>query len=209
MISTLMISDMEKSIDPSQYANQKGISLQHYLIKMIHQILSDIDNNSKGEVNAILATLFDWKEAFPRQCPKLGIEAFMKCGVRPSLIPSLINYFQNRSMKVKWHGVKSTERKLNGSGPQGSTFGVWEYLAQSNDNANCVPVNYRYKFVDDLTVLEKINLITVGLTSFNFKSSIPSDIPVDYQFIPPENLNTTQYIEDIKKWTYEKKMKLN
>ena len=32
---------------------------------------------------------------------------------------------------------------------------------------------------------------------------------MDYQFIPPENLNTTQYIGDIKKWTYEKKMKLN
>ena len=162
LISELMISDMEDSIDPAQYANQKGISLQHYLIKMINQILSDTDKNSKFEVNAVLATLIDWKEAFPRQCPKLGIEAFLECGVRPSLIPLLINYFQNRSMKVKWHGVKSSERKLNGSGPQGSTFGVWEYLAQSNKNANFVPLKNKYKFVDDLSILEKINLLTVG-----------------------------------------------
>ena len=67
---------------------------------MIDKILSDTDNNSRGEVNAVLATLYDWKEAFPRQCPKLGIEAFIKCGVRPSLIPLLISYLQNRTYHV-------------------------------------------------------------------------------------------------------------
>ena len=91
LVAELMISDMLKCLDPSQYANQKSLSLQHYLIKMIHQILSDKDNSSKGEVTAVLATLYDWKEAFPRQCPKLGVEAFMKCGVRPSVIPLIIN----------------------------------------------------------------------------------------------------------------------
>ena len=40
---------------------------------MIDKILSDTDNRSKGEVNAVIATLVDWKEAFQRQCPKLGI----------------------------------------------------------------------------------------------------------------------------------------
>ena len=86
MIAEIIISDMSDLLDPSQYANQKQLSLEHYLIKMINKILSDTDNNSKGEVNAVLATLYDWKEAFPRQCPKLGVEAFMKCGVRSSLI---------------------------------------------------------------------------------------------------------------------------
>ena len=58
-------------------------------------------------------------------------------------------------MTVKWNGLKSTERKLNGGGPQGAIFGLWEYLAQSNDNSDCVNPDYRFKFVDDLTVLEK------------------------------------------------------
>ena len=44
---------------------------------MINKILSGTDNNSKGEVNAVLATLYDWKEAFPRECPKLGVEEFI------------------------------------------------------------------------------------------------------------------------------------
>ena len=100
LVAELMISDIMTDLDISQYANQKGVSLQHYLIKMINRILTDTDKSSKGEVNAVLATLVDWKEAFPRQCPKLGVEAFIKCGVRGSLIPLLINYLQGRTMKV-------------------------------------------------------------------------------------------------------------
>ena len=103
-----------ENLDPSQYANQKGVSLQHYLIKMINVILSDTDNSSKGEANAVIAALIDWKEAFQRQCPKLGIESFVKCGVRSSLIPLLVNYLQDRTMKVKWNGLTSSERNLNG-----------------------------------------------------------------------------------------------
>ena len=137
LISRLMISDMKKHIDPSQYANQKGLSIQHYLIKFIDRILQSIDENSKKETCAVLATLVDWKQAFPRQCPKLGLESFIRNGVRPSLIPVLISYFQERKMKVKWHGKLSSERKLKGGGPQGSSFGLWEYLSEWNDNADC------------------------------------------------------------------------
>ena len=209
MIAELMISDIMKYLDPSQYANQKGVSLQHYLIKMINRILSDTDNNSKGEVNAVVATLYDWKEAFPRQCPKLGIESFIKCGVRSSLIPLLINYLQDRTMKVKWQGLTSTERQLNGGGPQGATFGIWEYLTQSNNSADCVNQDYRYKFVDDLSVLEKINLLVIGLASFNCHTQVPSHIPAHNQFIPAENLESQNYIYKIKEWTDNQKMILN
>ena len=69
LVAELIISDMANLLDKSQYANQKDLSLQHYLVKMINKILFDTDNNSQGEVNAVLATLYDWKEAFPRQCP--------------------------------------------------------------------------------------------------------------------------------------------
>ena len=144
MIGELLVSDIMENLDPAQYANQQGVSLQHYLIKMINVILTDTDNSRKGEANAVIASLIDWKEAFPRQCPKLGVEAFIKCGVRNSLIPLLVNYLQDRTMTVKWNGKISTERKLNGGGPQGATFGIWEYLAQSNNSADCMDPNCRY-----------------------------------------------------------------
>ena len=209
MIGELLVSDIMENLDPAQYANQQGVSLQHYLIKMINVILTDTDNSRKGEANAVIASLIDWKEAFPRQCPKLGVEAFIKCGVRNSLIPLLVNYLQDRTMTVKWNGKISTERKLNGGGPQGATFGIWEYLAQSNNSADCVDPNYRYKFVDDLTILEKVNLLLVGLASHSFKTDIRSDIPVHNQFIPAEHLKTKEYLEKIKDWTKEQKMILN
>ena len=40
LISDLIISDMKHKFDPSQYVNQKGVSTQHYLIGMIHRILT-------------------------------------------------------------------------------------------------------------------------------------------------------------------------
>ena len=46
--------------------------------KMIHRILSALDNNSKKETYAVIANLIDWSKAFPRQCPKLGVESFIK-----------------------------------------------------------------------------------------------------------------------------------
>ena len=102
LISRLIISDMKAKLDPSQYANHPGLSIQHYLIRLIDRILEALDKNSKGDKCAVLATLVDWKQAFPRQCPKLGVESFLKNGVRPALIPLLVNYFQGRQIKVKW-----------------------------------------------------------------------------------------------------------
>ena len=197
---------MKKKLDPSQYGNQKGISIQHYLVKFVDKILEAIDTNKSV---AVLATLVDWKEAFSRQCPKLGIESFIENGVRPSLIPLLINYFQGRQMKVKWHGSFSETRELRGGGPQGSTFGIWEYLSQSNDNANCVSEKERFKFVDDLTFLEVIYLLNVGMATYNVKQHIPSNIPTHNQLIPSKHLKSQQHLNVINDWTKSKKMKLN
>ena len=54
-----------------------------------------------------------------------------------------------------------------GGGPQGGTFGVWEYQSQSNYNADCVTEDDHFKFVDDLTVLEIITLVNIGFASYN------------------------------------------
>ena len=209
IIFKMMIEDMKAKIDPSQFGNQKGLSIQHYLVKVIDKILETLDKKSKSDNCAVLATLVDWKEAFPRQCPKLGIESFIRNGVRPALIPMLINYFQGRQMQVKWHGEMSNVRELKGGGPQGSTFGLWEYLSQSNDNANCLDESERFKFVDDLTFLEVIYLLNVGLATYNVRQHIPSDIPSHNQIIPAVNLKSQQHLHIINNWTKKNKMKLN
>ena len=98
LISELIISDMKEKLDPSKYGNQHGLSIQHYLVNMIHKILVDLETT---EVTAVLDTFVDWKDAFPNQCPALGLKAFFDCSVRSSLIPVLISYFQNRTVQVK------------------------------------------------------------------------------------------------------------
>ena len=200
---------MEAKLDPSQFGNQCGISIQHYLIQMVHKILSALDNNIKGDVFAVIANLIDWNSAFPRQCPMLGVESFMQNGVRPSLIPVLVNYFQERKMSVKWHGCFSVPKDIKGGGPQGATIGLLEYLSQSNNSADCVNVEDRFKFVDDLTILEIVNLLTVGLTSYNLKDHIPSDLPTHGQFIPAQNLKSQDWLNTIDDWTENQKMLIN
>ena len=96
-------------------------------------------------------------------------------------------------MVVKWHGVLSTQKNINGGGPQGATLGILEYLSQSNNNADMVNESDRFKFVDDLTTLEIVDILSVGLTSYNVKQHIPSDIPTDFNFIPSENLKSQQH----------------
>ena len=82
MISELMVSDMKQKMDQSQYGNSKGISVQHYLVKMLHKILTQLDNNSGGDTFAVIAALIDWKQAFPRQCPTLGVHFCFVCYCR-------------------------------------------------------------------------------------------------------------------------------
>ena len=130
----------------------------------------------------------------------------MKNGVRPSMIPLLVNYFQDRQMSVMWHGCQSVPRRINGGGPQGATLGILEYLSQSNNSSDCVSQEDRFKFVDDLTVLEIVNLLTIGISSFNIKNQVPSDILDNNQFIPSCNLKSQDFLDEINVWT---KMKIN
>ena len=176
---------------------------------MVHKILCAVDRNSQEEAYAVILSMIDLSQAFDRQSHYLGIKSFIQNGVRPSLIPVMMNFFQGRTMVVKWKGAKSSTRPLNGGGPQGGTLGITEYTSQSNDNADFVNGDEKYKSIDDLSLIELINLISRGLTSFNCKFSIPSDIATGYNYLPPKKPNTQLYLEKKSKWTDSKQMKLN
>ena len=209
IICEMVVDDMVAKMDPSQYGNLKNTSIQHYLVSLMNRIMSSLDRNSKGDIFANCITFYDYSKAFSRQCHKLGVDSFIKNGVRPSLIPLLINYCQNRRCRIKWRGHLSKERLLPGSVAQGSVLGNWEYLSQTNDNTDHIPPDDRWKWVDDLTTIEIVDLITVGLSSYNFKRHVASDIPIHGQFVAPENLKTQQYITTLNLWSIEHKMKLN
>ena len=151
----------------------------------------------------------DWSKAFDRQIHKLGVQSFIKNGVRPTLIPLLVSYFQERKMFVKLHGLKSTTRDLPGGGPQGCTFGLLEYKSNSNDNVNHVIIDIRFKFVDDLSILEKLNLVLIGLSSYNFRNHVASDVGINDKYLPSCHINSQNYLDQVENWTEVNQMKLN
>ena len=201
---------MEATRDPSQYGNEKQISAQHYLIKMLNRILTAVDRNSKNEAFAVLVTMVDWSQAFDRLSHKLGIQSFIENGVRSSLIPILVSFFKNRKMKVKWNKTSSSMHNLNGGGPQGGLMGILEYLSQTNSNTDFIDPEDKFKFIDDLSILEIINLIIQGLTSFHFKSQVASYINIKHnQFLPQGNLESQTHLNKLSEWTNAHMMKLN
>ena len=112
-------------------------------------------------------------------------------------------------MSVKWHSCWSVPRRVAGGGPQGAMLGLLEYLSQSNNCVDMVNESERFRFIDDLSVLEIVNLLTLGLTSFNLKIQVPNDIPIHNQYVAPQNLKSQQWLEEINTWTKNQKMKIN
>ena len=118
------------------------------LVSLVNGILTLLDNNT--DPTAVIAAMVDWSNAFDRQDPTQTIQKFLKMGVRPSLITVLISYLTEIMMTVKFNGEASDVHQLIGGGPQGTLLGGIEYMVESNDDANCVEREDRFKYIDDL-----------------------------------------------------------
>ena len=114
-------------------------------------------------------------------------------GVRPALVPVLASYLMDRDMQVKFNGKYSTTHDLPGGGPQGTLVGLIEYFVQSNDNADCVEPDKRFKYVDDLSILELV-LLSGLLTEYNFRQHVASDIGINEYYVPATSLRTPQRV---------------
>ena len=98
---------------------------------------------------------------------------------------------------MKWNNHLSSQRDLLGGGPQGSSLGLLEYDSQSNNNADFLSDDDKYKFVDDLSVLDIINLLSVGLSSYNFKHHVASDVGMDQHYLPSKNIKSQSHMDNI------------
>ena len=72
----------------------------------------------------------------------------------------------------------SSSKKLPGGGPQGTSLGIWSYLSQTNDNPEEASEKDIFKFVDDKSLLEVVDLQNVGIASHNFRERVPSNVPI-------------------------------
>ena len=176
------------------------------MVKLMDKLLQLLDKNNN--CSAVIASLVDWANAFDRQDSTKAIEKFIKMGVRASVVPVLASYLTNRDMQVRFNDTFSSTHKLPGGGPQGTLLGLIEYFVQSNDNADCVEPDLRFKFVDDLSVLELVMLSSL-LTEYNFKQHVANDIGIDEHYVPASSLQTQDILNNIAEWTNQNLMKLN
>ena len=102
----------------------------------------------------------------------------------------------------------SRVHRLPGGGAQGTLLGVIQYLVQSNDNADCIDPSLRFKYVDDLSILE---LILFGglLSEYDFTEHVASDIGIDENYIEASAFCTQSNLDKIADWTENNCMKLN
>ena len=147
--------DIRKKIDINQFAGRKGSGPEHMLVLMIDRILCLLD---RPGMKAVIKASVDWASAFSRTDPTETIKKFLKLGVRPSIVNVLIDFLDNRQMTVKYNTGESSLFKLIGGGPQGSWTEQECFIAASNDNADFVTQEDRYKYSDDLSILGIIML---------------------------------------------------
>ena len=63
--------------------------------------------------------------------------------------------------------------------------------------------------MDELTILDIVNFLTIGLTSHNIKSQVPNSTPEHNQFVPPQNLKSQEHLDKINLWTQNQQMMIN
>ena len=205
-IKDWIMDDVASKIDIGQFGGLPGTGTEHLLVCLIDRILKLLDENT--DRSAVIMTLLDWAAAFDRQDPTIAIQKFIKLGVRPSLIPLLSSYLSDRTMRVKFNGEVSELFNLIGGGPQGTLLGQTEYLVQSNDNADCISPDDRFKYIDDLSILQLLCLSGL-LVEYDFHNHVASDVGTGQTFLPPDRFETQACINQISQWTTTNLMQLN
>ena len=143
-----MIEDIWNKIDPNQFAGQKGVGAEHMIVSLL----------DKPGMTAVIRSSSDWRSAFDRNDPTKSVQNFIILGIRLYLIAILIEFLSDREMSVWFNQRESKTHKLIGGGPQGSETGQATYLSASDSHAYHVPEEDRFKYCDDLHMLELVML---------------------------------------------------
>ena len=204
-------------LDPGQ-CGLKGLSITHYLIKLLHFTHSILD---KKEPYAVLAACIDLSKAFNRVSHDLLVQDLYDMHTPPWLLNILMSYLSNRTMVMSYNGVAATSKDLPGGGPQGAYLGGIIFIVKYNGAFLRPPIpplirgpvlkskSVKVKYIDDGTVA----------TSVNLKKCLVNDPvtrprPHNYhertmQVLPPENNLLQYYLNDAEHFTQDNLMKIN
>ena len=82
------------------------------------------------------------------------------------------------------------------------------YIIGSDDVSEEVPEDDKYKFIDDLAVLDKVKT-SDKLIEYDVLKHMPSDIATNEKFLVPSTFKSQTTNDLIQTWTTSNKMKIN
>ena len=129
--------------------------------------------------------MLDSNQTFERQSHIFCIKSFMENEIKPSLIPTMMKFFQGRKVPVKWKKNLSKIIELTRGGPQNGNSGILEDISQTKRNLDSLPEDERHTIVNDSCFSDNCNLIVAGLSSLNPKFQVLSDMAPKKRFFPP------------------------
>mgnify|MGYP003335411387 FL=1 len=95
-----------------------------------------------------------------------------------------------------------------GGGPQGSVIGQLLYIIASDDVAEDTPEDEKFKYIDDLSLLEAVKTKD-KLIEYDVHRRVPSDVGTSQLFLPTTAFQSQTRNENIAEWTRQNNMKLN
>ena len=148
-----ILEDIAEKLSKTQFGGKKGVGTEHLMVKMLDRIQKLLDNHDQV---AVVLKSYDWRGAFDRLDPTIVTLKCIKLGIRSSIIKILIDFITERKMQVKINQQTSSSYDLIGGGPQGSLIGQLLYIIGSDDVAEEIPDDDKYKYIDDLAVLDTV-----------------------------------------------------
>ena len=217
-IAGWLLPIIQPYLDPDQ-CGLKGLSITHYLIKLLHFVHSTLDMRKP---HTVLAACIDLSKAFNRCDHSIVIQDLFDMHTPPWLLKIFLSYLSGRSMHLTFNEARSSRRMLPGGGPQGAYLGGIIFIIKYNGallrppvprSLSTGPINKSksksVKFVDDGTVA-----VSVDLKACLIPDPVSRPRPLKFHertqhILPPENNLLQWFIRDAERFTQENKMVIN
>ena len=124
-------------LDPDQMGGRPGCSIEHYIVKMVHFILSKMDGDRDS---AVLAVPVDYSKAYNRMLHSDILCNLVDLNVPSCAIKLVRSYMSSRSMCVRYMGATSTFQSCPGGGPQGGLLTGVLFCLQVNKAGSPCPL---------------------------------------------------------------------
>ena len=138
-----------KRIDIRQFGNLRKTFTAHYLVHLIHTILSELEKPNVW----LNLDLVDFQKAFDLVDHNILIRLLHDdFEIDPLLVNIVISFLSNRSQVVKYKNTFSNSLPRYCGIPQRTLLGPLLFLVMINEIGKELP--QRWKYVDDLSILE-------------------------------------------------------